>query len=106
MRVILLIALLCSSVAGQAAEPLPGLSLPTLKGQKLGSKDFEDNIVVLDFWATWCQPCVGEIPAFKALQDKYASRGVKVIGLAVQSGWRRDIQKFAAKYKCESRVEQ
>lgn len=99
MRVILLIALLCSSGAGQAVEPLPGLSLSTLEGRKVSAKDFKENIVVLDFWATWCQPCVGEIPAFNALQDEYASRGVKVIGLAVQSGWPRDIRKFAVRYK-------
>ena len=99
MRVLLLIASLCLSAAGQASAPLPGLSLPTLEGQKLGSQDLKNNIVVLDFWATWCQPCVGEIPAFNSLQDKYASHGVKVIGLAVQSGWPRDIRKFATKYK-------
>jgi thiol-disulfide isomerase/thioredoxin len=99
MRALLLICLLCIGIPGQTVDPLPQLSLRTLKGQTLSSKTLKDNIVVLDFWATWCEPCIGEIPAFNSLQHKYASRGVKVIGLAVQSGWPRDIKKFATKYK-------
>ena len=57
------------------------------------------KVVLLDFWATWCVPCVGGIPTFNQLQEKYGPQGVKVIGLAVQSGWARDVKRFAAKYK-------
>jgi thiol-disulfide isomerase/thioredoxin len=93
------VALIWPNAAGQAAEDLlPALSLPTLNGQKLGSSALKNNIVVLDFWATWCEPCIAEIPDFNNLQDRYAARGVKVIGVAAQSGWARDIQKFTAKY--------
>ncbi len=99
MRVFVLICFLFCSVAGQDPKPLPEFSLPKLDGQTLRSQDLKDNIVVLDFWATWCENCVGEIPAFNKLQEKYSSRGVKVIGLAVQSGWASDIQKFATQYK-------
>src|SRR5437870_11023930 len=77
----------------------PAFSLPDLQGKKTRSSDLQNSVVVLDFWATWCVPCVGEIPAFNQLQEKYSRQGVKVIGLAVQSGWARDIKRFAAKYK-------
>lgn len=95
----LLICLLMISVAGQAPATLAEFSLPKLNGQTLRSEELKDNIVVLDFWATWCENCVGEIPAFNRLQEKYSSHGVRVIGMAVQSGWATDIQKFAVQYK-------
>ena len=85
--------------AGQQSAPLPEFSLPTLKGQTVTSQELKDSIVVLDFWATWCEGCITEIPAFNRLEQKYSPRGVKVIGLAVQSGWAKDIRKFARQYK-------
>src|SRR5712691_2557477 len=63
----------------------PAFSLPDLRGKKTESSALQNSVVVLDFWATWCVPCVGEIPAFNQLQEKYSRQGVKVIGLAVQS---------------------
>jgi thiol-disulfide isomerase/thioredoxin len=98
MRALILVCLLFARAVGQQSAPLAEFSLPKLVGQKLGSRELKDNIVVLDFWATWCENCVSEIPAFNKLEKEYGSRGVKVIGLAVQSGWASDIQKFAKQY--------
>lgn len=98
MRALTLICLLFASTAGQQRAPLAEFSLPNLDGQMLRSQELKENIVVLDFWATWCENCVSEIPAFNKLEKEYRSRGVKVIGLAVQSGWASDIQKFAKQY--------
>src|SRR6266404_3624113 len=83
----------------QQSRSAPSFRLPDLRGQKIDSSDLHSRVVVLDFWATWCVPCVGEIPTFNQLQEKYGPQGVKVIGLAVQSGWARDVKRFAAKYK-------
>jgi thiol-disulfide isomerase/thioredoxin len=99
MRAFLLICLVSVSAVGQQPDPLPEFSLLTLKGKTVHSQELKDSIVVLDFWATWCEGCITEIPAFNRLEQKYGLRGVKVIGLAVQSGWARDIQKFARNYK-------
>lgn len=96
---LILIGFLVATATGQQPKPLAGFSLPQLDGQTLRSQDLKNNIVVLDFWATWCENCIEEIPTFNRLQEKYSSRGVKVIGIAVQSGWASDIQKFATQYK-------
>ena len=98
MRALILISLLFVISTGQQPVPIAKFSLPKLDGQTLRSEDLKDKIVVLDFWATWCENCVSEIPEFNRLEKEYSSRGVKVIGLAVQSGWASDIQKFVKQY--------
>ncbi len=98
MRSLILIGLLFVGAVAQQPVQIAEFSLPKLDGQTLRSEDLKDKIVVLDFWATWCENCVSEIPEFNKLEKEYSSRGVKVIGLAVQSGWASDIQKFVKQY--------
>ncbi len=98
MKALILICLLFARAAGQQPAPLAEFSLSKLDGAILRSQDLKDNIVVLDFWATWCENCISEIPAFNKLEKEYGLRGVKVIGLAVQSGWASDIQNFVKQY--------
>lgn len=96
--------LLCTAVAAQQNASLPHVSLPMLDGPVLRSEELKDKIVILDFWATWCEACVSEIPEFNNIEKQYSSRGVKVIGLAVQSGWAADIQKFVKQYNMQYTV--
>lgn len=83
----------------EAAQPAAGFKLPDLDGNQISSADLKGSIIVLDFWATWCGPCLAEIPTFNSLHAKYAGRGVKVIGIAVQSGWAQDIKPYRDKHK-------
>ncbi len=82
-----------------APQPAAEFKLPDLNGQQVSSADLKGSVVVLDFWATWCGPCLAEMPAFNALHAKYAGRGVEVIGIAVQSGWAEDIKPYRDKHK-------
>src|SRR5437667_3955387 len=97
MRTLILVCILASAT-GQQPNLVPQFSLPQLDAPTLHSEELKDKIVVLDFWATWCENCVSEIPEFSKLEKEYSSRGVKVIGLAVQSGWASDVAKFAKQY--------
>ena len=85
--------------AGEQSGTAPAFALRDLQNRRYKAADLGNNIVVLDFWATWCEPCIGEIPFFNQLQEKYRAQGVKVIGLAVQSGWPKDIKRFVDKHK-------
>ncbi|OLD62732.1 MAG: hypothetical protein AUI53_01030 [Acidobacteria bacterium 13_1_40CM_2_60_7] len=66
--------------AGEIGSHLPELSLKDLHGREISSADLRGKVVLIDFWATWCQPCKKEMPGYQKLLDRYASRGFVVIG--------------------------
>lgn len=61
----------------------PDFSLHDLNNQPLDLANYRGKVVVLNFWATWCTPCRGEIPHFVKLQDEYREPGLQVIGISM-----------------------
>lgn len=64
----------------------PALRLATLDSRSAGLEDYKGKLVVLNFWATWCQPCTIEMPTLEALWKGYRDRGLVVVGVAVDRG--------------------
>ena len=63
----------------------PGWNLPDIQGGYLSSTNFAGDVVVLNFWATWCGPCCDELPSLIQLQQNYSADGLTVVGLSVDS---------------------
>ena len=64
----------------------PPLSLPTLGGGTATLAEHRDKLVVVNFWATWCQPCTLEMPTLEALWREYRGRGLVVLAVSVDRG--------------------
>jgi thiol-disulfide isomerase/thioredoxin len=93
---ILLLLSGCSSEAGPG-KPAPDFLLDDLSGSKISLKELNGHVVIIDFWATWCPPCLMTIPELVDLQKKYKDRGLSVVGISVddpQKVTNRDLAAF------------
>ena len=69
--------------AAQATTELLKLSLPGIDGKTYALADWRGKILVVNYWATWCPPCLDELPAFSSLQRQYAAQDVQFVGLSI-----------------------
>ena len=75
------------SIAGVVGEhpllgkPAPAFKTTTLAGEEFDSTELHDKVVVLDFWATWCAPCIAVMPTLKEVTDEYADKDVVFLAL-------------------------
>jgi len=96
----------CTRKAAEEAQTMPPVSLVSvpsaaadwklldLDGNEVSSERFRGKVVVLDFWATWCVPCVEEMPAYIALQKKYGDEGLAIVGVSMDRRPVADVKKF------------
>lgn len=77
-----------------ATESAPNFTLKDLNGNTFQLSDVKGKVVILDFWATWCPPCRMEIPHFEELHQEYKSKGLAVIGIALDRGGASQVKPF------------
>jgi thiol-disulfide isomerase/thioredoxin len=77
--------------------PLPEFNLPDVEGNQHNISEWQGKIRIINFWATWCPPCIKEIPEFIALQEQYAAKGVQFIGIAIDD--QESVEKYLASTK-------
>lgn len=75
------------------AQASLNFTLPDLEGKERSLSEWQDKVVLVNFWAPWCPPCRDEVPAFIELQEKYADRGFTIVGITVDT--QENAQTFA-----------
>ncbi|MBX2867176.1 MAG: TlpA family protein disulfide reductase, partial [Acidiferrobacterales bacterium] len=80
-------------LANADREPAKKFSLNDLTGEQIALEDFQGQVLLVNFWATWCPPCVHELPSIQALKDHFSDQSFEV--LALNMGERgKDIENF------------
>lgn len=80
---------------GGSSYPLDGYTFETPQGGSLDLGALKGKVVVLNFWATWCPPCVEEMPELNALHPELQAQNIELIGIAIDS--QANIQQFLLK---------
>ena len=84
--------------AGEIGSRLPAFTVDDLQGHKISSADLHGKVVLVDFWATWCQPCKQEMPGYQKLLNRYGAQGLAVVGFKFDTMMdTEDPTKFAEK---------
>ena len=74
--------------------PAPDVTFKNLEGQDVPLSSLKGKVVLLNFWATWCEPCRGEIPVLIGLQQKYSSKGFTLLGASMDEDGKKAIDPF------------
>jgi cytochrome c biogenesis protein CcmG, thiol:disulfide interchange protein DsbE len=80
-----------------AGDKAPGFTITTDEGQAISVPNFGGKLLVLNFWASWCAPCVEETPSLSQFARRYADKGVVVLGVSVDrdaSAYQKFLQRF------------
>lgn len=76
----------------------PDFTLQDINGKIIKLSDYKGQVIILNFWATWCPPCLAEIPDFVKFYSAYREKGVEIIGIAVSSNI-DDVKKIISEKK-------
>jgi thiol-disulfide isomerase/thioredoxin len=88
-----------SSTNARAAAPTdaPTVSLKNLEDKDVTLQQYKGQVVLVNFWATWCEPCKSEIPMLIGLRQKYGPRGFEILGFSMDEEGKKAVQPFLDK---------
>lgn len=97
----LLLVLAACTRRAEPGQSVPNFSVTTASGQHVSLASFHGKVLVLNFWATWCQPCVDEVASLNQLQNEFPDRSVTLLGISVDqdgNAYRRFLKQFHIDY--------
>ena len=81
--------------APRAGQPAPNFKVTTTSGQQVSLENYRGHVLVMDFFATWCHPCLESIPHLVEMNRKYGKQGLQVLGMSADDGGLRLVKAFA-----------
>jgi len=79
--------------------PAPNFTFPGLDGKKVSLADFKGKVVLLNIWATWCAPCVAEMPSMEKLYQELKDEGFEILAVSVDESGAEAVSPFMEKHK-------
>ena len=86
-----------SADTGGAPAPEASMPIPTLDGMQATIDQYKGKVVLVNFWATWCQPCKVEIPWLIEFNQKYGPKGLVILGVAMDDEGKKVVEPFVQK---------
>lgn len=83
------------SAAPRVGQPAPNFKVITTSGQPVSLENYRNHVLIIDFFATWCQPCRQSVPHLVEMNRKYGKQGFQVLGLSADENGERFIKAFA-----------
>lgn len=83
------------------ADALALFDATDLSGERWTPSAFRGRVVLLDFWGTWCAPCLAELPRLGALRDAYSREDLEIVGIALEPSSRRDLVSWLNRHRID-----
>jgi len=78
-------------------RPAPSFALKNLTGDTVALEKYRGKVVLLDFWATWCKPCVKSMPALQKLHEQFVAKDFSVVGISTDENGKKAVEPFIKK---------
>ncbi len=91
---------LAAAPAGNGRD-LPSFKLKLINGKPFTAESLRGKVGVIDFWGTWCKPCIEEIPQYNAFYKEYSGKGIVFVAIAVESGSEDDVRAAARRLRIQ-----